>query len=140
MQVTQISGDGLSRIYGVTIPATELGAKLDAKIAEIAPKLRLKGFRPGKVPAAHVRRIYGKALMGELVQETLSESSQKVVEDAGLRIAAQPSLNPQSDLEEVIAGRQDLAFQLDVEVMPDFEPADVASLELVRLVHEPTDE
>jgi trigger factor len=140
MQVTQISGDGLSRIYGVIIPATELGAKLEEKIAEIAPKLRLKGFRPGKVPPAHVRRIYGKALMGELVQETLSESTQKVVEDAGLRIAAQPSLNPQSDLEEVIAGRQDLSFQLDVEVMPDFDPADVASLELVRLVHEPTDE
>ena len=67
MQVIQKSGEGLSRVYGVTVGAAELGAKLEARIAEIAPQLRLKGFRPGKVPAAHVRRVYGKALMGEVV-------------------------------------------------------------------------
>ncbi|MGH6971310.1 MAG: trigger factor family protein, partial [Caulobacteraceae bacterium] len=72
MQVTEISGEGLSRVYGVTVGAAELGAKLEAKIVEIAPRLNLRGFRPGKVPAAHVKRIYGKALMGEVVDETLN--------------------------------------------------------------------
>jgi len=139
MQVTQISGEGLSRVYGVTVGAQELGEKLDAKIADIAPKLNLRGFRPGKVPAAHVKRIYGKALMGEVVDETINETSQKLLEDEGLRVAAQPDLKPQSDLEEVIAGKQDLAYELNVEVMPEFEPTDVAGLKLERLVYAPSD-
>ncbi len=137
MQVIQKSGEGLSRVYGVKIGADELGAKLEAKIAEIAPRLNLRGFRPGKVPTAHVRRIYGKALMGELVEQTLNESSQKVLEDNNLRAAAQPDLKPQSDMEQVLAGKEDLDYELNVEVMPDFEPMDAAALKLERLVYEP---
>ncbi|HEX3406359.1 MAG TPA: trigger factor, partial [Caulobacteraceae bacterium] len=139
MQVTQISGEGLSRVYGVTVGAQELGEKLEAKIADIAPRLNLRGFRPGKVPAAHVRRIYGKALMGEVVDETINETSQKVLEENNLRVAAQPDLKPQSNLEEVIAGKQDLAYELNVEVMPDFEPVDAKSLKLDRLVYAPSE-
>jgi trigger factor len=139
MQVIQKSGEGLSRVYGVKIGADELGAKLDAKIAEIAPRLNLRGFRPGKVPMAHVRRIYGKALMGELVEQTLNESSQKVLDDNGLRVAAQPDLTPQSDMDQVIAGKQDLDYEMNVEVMPDFEPMDVAALKLERLVYSPAE-
>ena len=138
MQVTQISGEGLSRVYGVTVGAAELGEKLSAKIADIAPKLNLRGFRPGKVPAAHVRRIYGKALMGELVDETINETSKQVLEENNLRVAAQPELKPQSNMEEVIAGHEDLAYELNVEVMPDFEPIDAAGLKLQRLVYAPT--
>ena len=138
MQVTQISGEGLSRVYGVKIGAAELGEKLEAKIAEIAPRLNIRGFRPGKVPTAHVRRIYGRALMGELVEQTINETSQKVLEDNGLRAASQPDLKPQSDMEQVIAGKVDLDYELNVEVMPDFEPMDVSALTLERLVYEPT--
>jgi trigger factor len=138
MQVTQISGEGLSRVYGVTVGAAELGEKLEAKIADIAPKLNLRGFRPGKVPPAHVRRIYGKALMGEVVDETINETSKQVLEDNNLRVAAQPDLKPQSNMDEVIAGHEDLAYELNVEVMPDFEPLDAAGLKLDRLVYAPT--
>ena len=138
MQVTQISGEGLSRVYGVTVGAQELGEKLEAKIAEIAPRLNLRGFRPGKVPAAHVRRIYGKALMGEVVDETINETSKQVLENNGLRVAAQPDLKPQSNLEEVIAGKQDLAYELNVEVMPDFEPVDAKTLKLERPIYAAT--
>ena len=77
------------------------------------------------MPAAHVRRIYGKALMGEVVEQTLNETSKQVLEDNNLRVAAQPDLKPQSDMDEVIAGHEDLAYELNVEVMPDFEPLDV---------------
>ena len=135
MQVTQKSGEGLSRVYGVTVGVAELGAKLEAKIAEIAPRLNLRGFRPGKVPAAHVKRIYGKALMGEVVEQTIDETSKQVLEDNGLRVAAQPDLTPQSNMDEVIAGKEDLAYELNVEVMPDFEPLDVAGLDLERPVY-----
>jgi trigger factor len=139
MQVIQKSGEGLSRVYGVTVGVAELGAKLEARIAEIAPQLRLKGFRPGKVPAAHVRRVYGKALMGEVVEQTLNETSQQVLTDNGLRVAAQPDLTPQSNMDEVIAGKEDLAYELNVEVMPDFEPMDVFALKLERPVYTPTE-
>jgi trigger factor len=135
MQVTQKSGEGLSRVYGVTVGAAELGAKLEAKIAEIAPRLNLRGFRPGKVPAAHVKRIYGKVLMGEVVEQTIDETSKQVLADNGLRVAAQPDLTPQSNMDEVIAGKEDLAYELNVEVMPDFEPLDVAGLDLERPVY-----
>ena len=138
MEVTEKSGGGLSRVYGVRIEATELGALLDARIAEITPTLNLKGFRPGKVPSAHVRRIYGKALMGEVVEKTLNESSQKVLAEHQLRIAAQPNLEPKSDMDQVIAGREDLTYDLNVEVMPEFEPIDVATLKLTRPVYRPS--
>jgi trigger factor len=138
MQVTEKSGGGLSRVYGVKIDATELGALLEARIAEITPTLNLRGFRPGKVPLAHVRRIYGKALMGEVVEKTLSETSQKVLEEQRLRIAAQPNLEPRSDMDQVIAGREDLSYDLNVEVMPEFEPIDVAGLKLTRPIYRPT--
>ena len=140
MQIVQKSGEGLSRIYGVSISAQELGQKLDARIAEIAPRLNLKGFRPGKVPAAHVRRIYGRSLMGEVVEQTLSETSQKVLDDNQLRVASQPDLKPESDMDKVLAGQADLAYELAVEVMPEFEPIDAATLTLVRPVHEPTEQ
>jgi trigger factor len=139
MQITQISGEGLSRVYGVKVGADELGAKLEAKIAEIAPRLNLRGFRPGKVPPAHVRRIYGKALMGEVVEQTLDETSKQVLEENALRVATQPDLKPQSDMDAVIAGDADLAYELNVEVMPDFEPLDVSKLKLERLVYSPSE-
>jgi len=139
MQVVQKSGEGLSRVYGVTIGAAELGERLEARIKEITPRLNLKGFRPGKVPAAHVRRVFGKALMGEVVEQTINESSQKVLSDNGLRVAAEPDLKPQSNMDAVIAGKEDLAYDLNVEVMPDFEPTDVSALALDRPVYEPNE-
>ncbi len=138
MQITEKSGEGLSRVYGVRVPASDLGERLEARIAEIAPQLNLRGFRPGKVPAAHVRRLYGKSLMGEVVEQTLNETSQKVLDDNGLRVASQPDLKPESDMEKVLSGEEDLAYELQVEVMPEFEPIDAATLKLERPVHTPT--
>ncbi len=140
MQVIEKPGEGLSRSYGVTVPAAELGAALDVRIAEILPTLRLKGFRPGKVPQAHVRRLYGKALMSEVIEKTLNETSQQVLADNQLRVASRPDLKPVSDMEQVIAGRQDLSYDIEVEVMPDFDPVDVSTLSLERLVYRSTDE
>jgi trigger factor len=140
MQVTETLNQSLSRSYSVRVPAAELGAKLEARIAEISPNLRLKGFRPGKVPPGHVRKLYGKALMSEVVEQTLNETSQKVLDDHQLRVATQPELKPSSDMDEVLAGRQDLTYALDVEVMPEFEPTDISQLSLTRLTYQPSDD
>ncbi|ACG78111.1 FKBP-type peptidyl-prolyl cis-trans isomerase (trigger factor) [Phenylobacterium zucineum HLK1] len=139
MQVVEKSGEGLSRVYGVTVPVKDLNDRLEARIAEITPTLNIKGFRPGKVPPAHVKRLYGKQLMSEVLEATLSETTQKVLEDNKLRPAGEPELKPEGDLQGVIDGKADLAYEISVDLMPEFEPVDPATLSLTRPVYEPTD-
>ncbi|MDE2355231.1 MAG: trigger factor [Alphaproteobacteria bacterium] len=135
MDVVEKRNEGLSRSFGVLVPMADLGAAVDMAIAEMLPTLRLKGFRPGKVPAAHVRRLYGKGIMGDVVQKTLNEMPQKILAERQLRIAAQPSVTPTSDMDKVLAGQGDLVFDLDVELMPEFEPMDVSTIVLSRPVY-----
>jgi trigger factor len=139
MQIVEKSGEGLSRVYGVTVPMADLTEKLEARIAEITPTLNIKGFRPGKVPTAHVRRLYGKALMGEVLEQTISETSQKVISDNNLRPAGEPDLKPDGDLNAVIDGVADLSYELSLDLMPDFTPVDASTLELKRPIYEPSD-
>jgi trigger factor len=138
-QIVEKTKEGLSRLYGVTIPVNDLAKKLDAKVAELAPKMQLKGFRPGKVPPAHVKRMYGKDLMGEVVQETLTATNEKVLNDNNIRAAGTPELKPVSDMDEVLAGKSDFNYDLAVEVMPDIQLADIEKLKLKKPVYAPTD-
>lgn len=137
MQIVEKSGEGLSRVFGVTVPAATLSERLDQKIAEIRPQMNIKGFRPGKVPAAHVKRMYGKSLMSEIVDAAVNESQQQAL-TGNLRAAASPEITVSSDLEKVLEGGTDLAFDLSVELMPEFETMDLAKIALDRPVHEPT--
>jgi trigger factor len=139
MQVVEKLNEGLSRVLEVTIAKGELTQKLDAKIAEMAPKMNIKGFRPGKVPQNHVRKMYGKELMGEIIQETLNATTEQAMKDANIRPASQPELKPIGDIEGVIEGKSDLAYEIAVEMMPIFTPIEPASIELTRPVYEPTD-
>jgi trigger factor len=139
MQIVEKSSEGLSRVFGVTVPVSDLNEALDARIAEVTPTLNIKGFRPGKVPTAHVRRLYGKALMSEVIEKTLNETTQKVLDDNKLRPAGDPDLKPEGDMNAVVDGKADLAYELAVDVMPDFQPVDVTTLSLKRPVYEPTD-
>ncbi|MDB5440420.1 MAG: trigger factor [Caulobacteraceae bacterium] len=135
LQIVEKSSKGLSRQYAVTVSASDLAQRLDARLAEIAPQMNVKGFRPGKVPVAHVRRIHGKALMAEVMQDTLTETSKKVLEDQGVRPASQPSLDPKSDFEKVLSGGEDLSYEINVEVMPEFTPAELTDIDLKRPVY-----
>lgn len=139
MQIVEKSGEGLSRVYGVTVPVADLNERLEARIVEIMPQLNIKGFRPGKVPAAHVRRVHGKALMAEVVEQTISETTQKVLEDNKLRPASEPDLKPEGDIAQVIDGKADLSYEISLEIMPEFEPTDLSKIALTRPVYEPTD-
>ncbi len=139
LQIVEKSGEGLSRVFGVRVPAQDLTEKLEAKIAEITPKLNLKGFRPGKVPSAHIRRLYGKSLMGEVIEQTLNEGTQQALDDAKVKAAGQPDLKLESNMEQVLAGKEDLAYEIAVELMPEFDPIDVSKIKLSRPVYEPTE-
>ncbi len=138
-QIVEKSGEGLSRVYDVTIPANDLAQSLDARIAEMAPQMQLKGFRPGKVPAAHVRRMYGKGLMSEIIQETLNKTSEQVLNDNNIRAAGTPEMKAVSDMDEVLAGKSDLNFELAVEIMPEFTLMDVTKIKLKKPVYAPSD-
>ena len=139
MQVVEKSTEGLSRVIAVTIPASELNAKLDAKLKEVGPQLRLKGFRPGKVPAGYVKKTFGRDLMGEIINTELNETSQKALDEAKLRPAAPAEMKLVSDMDKVIAGQEDLSYEMELEVMPEFTPVDPASLKLSRPTYEASD-
>jgi trigger factor len=104
------------------------------------PKMSLKGFRPGKVPAAHIKKMYGKSIMGDIVNDLVNESSTKALEEKSLRPASRPSIHLDVAADAVVAGEADLDYHMHVEVMPDFEPTDVSALTIERLVSEPTED
>jgi len=140
MQVVEKSTEGLSRVLAVTIPVAELNAKLDAKLKEVAPQMKLKGFRPGKVPMSHVKKTFGRDMMGEIINTELNESSQKALEEAKLRPAAPAEMKFVSDMDKVIKGEEDLSYEMALEVMPDFTPVDPNTLKLDRPTYEASDE
>ena len=123
MQIVEKSVEGLSRVYGVTVPAAVLAEKVEVRIAEITPTLNLKGFRPGKVPTGHVRRMFGKSLMSEIVEQTINETTQKVLSDNNLRPAGEPDLRPEGDIQDVFEGRSDLASEISLK-RPIYEPTE----------------
>ncbi|WGM31441.1 trigger factor [Brevundimonas sp. NIBR11] len=140
MQVVQNTTEGLSRVITVTVPVAELNAKLDARLTEMAPKMKLKGFRPGKVPVSHVKKTFGRDMMGEIVNDTINETSQAALDQVNVRPAAPADMKLTSDMEKVLAGSDDLAYEMSLEVMPDFTPVDPKTLKLDRPVYEASDE
>ncbi len=134
------TSEGLSRMYKVSVPAADLQKRLTDRIEEMRPQMNLKGFRPGKVPTTHVRKMYGKSIMGEVVEAMVQETSAKAIEDSDVRPAGQPEMHMESDMEEVLSGNADLSYHMHVDIMPDFEPADIKKLTIKRPVAEITDD
>ncbi len=138
MKIKELKAEGLSHTYSVTVPKEDLAAKLDDKIKEMQPQVSLKGFRPGKVPAAHIRKMFGQSIMKDVVEEVVNETSQKAINDNNIRPAGQPQIDLRANGEEVTKGEADLEYQLTVESIPEFEPVDPEKLKFTRLVHEAT--
>jgi trigger factor len=134
MQCTQTQSEGLSRVFRVVVPRTDLQQRLDAKVEEVRGKTNLKGFRPGKAPAAHIKKLYGRGLLREIIDDAVQHSTQKALSEADVRVATEPHLHLESDLESVERGEADLAFHFHVEVLPEIEPAGLEGLSLERLV------
>jgi trigger factor len=130
MQLTERRSEGLLRVYDVTVPAAELQQKLNAKIEEVRPRVRINGFRPGKVPASHIRKVYGPSMMQDIINDAVQRSTKESLEK--VRAASEPSLDLKSDINKVVAGQQDLQFELTLEVMPDFEPTDLKGIAITR--------
>lgn len=137
MQVTETLSAGLKREYKVVVNQAELDRELNAKLEDMSRRANIKGFRPGKVPVAHLRRVYGKSAMAEVVQDTIDAKSKALLEEKKLKPAYQPEVKLSDDETEVRAvmdGKGDLAFSVSMEVIPDFDVKDHSGLALVRHV------
>ncbi len=143
MEVTESTSDGLKRELKVVIGAQELNKRLADRLDEIKGNVQLPGFRPGKVPVNHLRKIYGKSIMAEVVQQTVTETSQKAVADREERPAVQPDISMTEDekeIEKVISGEADLAYTLSFEVLPKIKITDLAKLKVEKQVVDVLDE
>jgi trigger factor len=143
MQVTQTLSEGLKREFRITVPAGDLDSRVSTRLSDLQGKVQIKGFRPGKVPAAHLKRLYGRSVFGEVLQEVMTEANQKIVEDNKIKLAGQPKVSlpeEQSEIEGVAAGKNDLAYTVEVEILPEITVGDLKTIKVERLVADISDE
>src|SRR6266540_4007999 len=142
MEVTETLSDGLKREFQVQVPAADLEARVTERLGELKDRVNLRGFRPGKVPVTHLRRIYGKAVMAETIEAVIRELNAQIVSERGLKLAMEPKVtipNEASAVEKVIGGQSDLAYTLALEILPKIELADFKGIKLERQVAEVTE-
>ena len=142
MQVTETLSDGLKRGLKITIPAADLESKMMDKLVEIKDQVRINGFRPGKVPLAHLKKTYGRSVMADIVQEVVTESSQSALEERKERPAMQPSIEmteDQDEANEILDGKRDLDLDVSYELMPEFEVGDLSGIKIEKPVVEVDD-
>jgi trigger factor len=140
MNVTETVSDGLKRQLKVIVPIGELKARAESKLEDLKTKVRLNGFRPGKVPLAHVRQLYGRSVMAEVLEQAVGETSAKAMQDRKERPAFQPDIKlpeDQAEVERIIEGVSDLEYTMSFEILPKIELADLKSITLEKEVAEP---
>jgi trigger factor len=143
MQVTETSSEGLKRKLKVVVGADELGQRFTAHLDRIKDQVQLKGFRKGKVPIAHIKKVFGRSVMNDVLQETIRETSNKAITDRKERPAMMPDIalaENAAEMESVVAGNADLAYEMSFEVLPEVALTDFKALKLERLVAEVDDE
>ncbi len=137
MQVTETRSEGLKREYKVVLPAGDLASRVENQLNEIRAKAQIKGFRPGKVPVAHLRRLYGRSIMAEVMQEAVNDANRKIVEDNALRLAGAPKIDlakDEAELEKAFAAKADLSYVVALEVLPKIEVGSFDDVQVERLV------
>jgi len=142
MQVTETDTAGLKRSFKVVIPADELDERLTERLSSMKDEVRIRGFRPGKVPISHLKRLFGRSTMAEIINGVLGEVAQKTLTERGEKAAMQPDyqLPEQDETEKVLSGSADLAYTMNYEVLPKVAIGDVKSIAIERPVVTPTDE
>ena len=126
MQVTQTHAQGLKREFKVVLAAADLAEQVEGQLTEVKAKARIPGFRPGKVPVSHLKRLYGRSIMAEVVQDAVNEANRKIVEDNHLRLAMDPKIDiaaERQEIEKVFEAQTDLAFTVALEVCRRSRPA-----------------
>ncbi|MDF1600042.1 trigger factor [Mesorhizobium sp. YIM 152430] len=143
MQVTETLNSGLKRQIKVSVPAKDMEAKLMERLSDAKGKVRLNGFRPGKVPVQHLRKMYGRSFMAEVVNEIISSSPRNILAERGEKAAMQPEVTMTEDekeAEKILSGGQDFEFSIDYEVIPAIEARDLSGIKITRQVYDVPEE
>ncbi|MFN2259247.1 MAG: trigger factor, partial [Parasphingopyxis sp.] len=136
MQTVETLNEGLKRQYTLTIPFADIEKKVDEQLKQIAPQMRMPGFRPGKVPPNLVRKMHGEAIEQEQVNKAIQDGIQQAIEDQKIRPAMQPDVQPAEDWRR----GKDIEITMNVEILPDIPEPEIDDLKLERLSVEPDDE
>ena len=142
MQVNETLNDGLARELTITVAKADMEAQLMERLEKMKGQVQINGFRQGKVPVTHLRKVYGKQAMAEIVNEFINTRSGEVLKDRGEKPAQQPQISMTEDekeAEEILDGKKDFEFKLTYEVLPDFEVPALDKLKLERPVAEVSD-
>ena len=142
MQVKETVADGLKHEFQISVSAADLDAKADARLVELKDKVRLNGFRPGKVPVSHLKKIYGRSVMAEAIDQTIRDANTQIFNERGFRLATQPKITMPTEekaVEEILSGKSDLTYTVAIEVVPAIQLADFKSFNVEKPVAEVTD-
>jgi trigger factor len=142
MQVTETLVEGLKHEFKISVPASDLDAKADAKLVDLKDKVKLNGFRPGKVPVSHLKKVYGRSVMAETIDQTIRDTNTQIFTDRGFRLATEPKITmptEQAEVEELLAGKTDLTYTVAIEVVPTIQLADFKTFSVEKPVVEVTD-
>lgn len=142
MQVTETLSDGLKHEFQVSVPASDLDAKADAKLVDMKDKVRLNGFRPGKVPVGHLKKLYGRSVMAETVDQTIRDTNTQIFTERGFRLATEPKVTmptEEKEVEAILSGKTDLTYTVSIEVVPAIALADFKSFTVEKPVADVTD-
>ncbi|MDP3525744.1 MAG: trigger factor, partial [Hoeflea sp.] len=137
MQVTETLAEGLKRELKIVVPAADMASQMNEKLAEAKGKMRINGFRPGKVPISHLKKVYGKSIMAQLVNEMIQEKPTAILSERGERAATQPEISMTEDEKEadlILSGAADFEFTMAYEVIPAFDVSELSGLKVVREV------
>ena len=93
MQVTETLNEGLKHEFTINVPASDLDAKADAKLVDLKDKVKLNGFRPGKVPVSHLKKVYGRSVMAETIDQTIRDTNTQIFTERGFRLATEPKVS-----------------------------------------------
>lgn len=142
MQVTETLAEGLKHEFKISVPASDLDAKAGAKLVDLKDKVKLNGFRPGKVPVSHLKKVYGRSVMAETIDQTIRDTNTQIFTDRGFRLATEPKITmptEQKEVEELLAGKSDLTYTVAIEVVPTIQLADFKSFSVEKPVVDVTD-
>jgi trigger factor len=142
MQVTETLAEGLKHEFQISVPASDLDAKADARLVDLKDKVRLNGFRPGKVPVSHLKKVYGRSVMAETIDQTIRDTNSQIFTERGFRLATEPKITmptEQKAVEDILTGKSDLTYTVSIEVVPAIALADFKSFAVEKPVAEVTD-
>jgi trigger factor len=142
MQVNETLAEGLRHEFQISFSAAEIAAKADARLVDLKDKVKLDGFRPGKVPVSHLKKVYGRSLMVETIEDTIRDTNMQIVTDHGFKLAGNPKVTMPSEakeIEDILAGKSDLNYSVAIEVVPAIELADFKTFAIEKPVVDVTD-